>query len=197
MANFGLLSALGGLGLGGLGLGLGTKGGRTALFGREAGFDKPQETLSPEQKELRDRILQLTEEGTEGAFDYIKQILSGEPGAFEAFEKPYLQQFEREIVPGITERLGGKSGSAGALSSSSLNRSVAQAGTDLSTNLAALRSQLKDQALSRLQGYTGQSLNPTQQFAFRQPTGGLLGGAAQGVGQAGILALLKALGIGI
>lgn len=193
MANFAILSALGGLGAGAAG----TKQGRRALFGREGGFDRPQETLSPEQKDLRDRILQLTGGATGGAFDYINQILSGDPAAFEAFEKPYKQQFEREIVPGIAERLGGSAGSAGALSSSSLNRSVAQAGTDLSTNLAALRSNLKDQAISRLQGYTGTGLAPTQQFAFRQPTGGFLGGTAQGGGAAGILALLKALGIGV
>lgn len=186
-------------GIGGLGpaLGLGTKTGRNFLFGQRGGFQKPQETLSPEQKQLRDTLLQLSGQGTQDAFGYLQSILSDQPEAFNAFEAPIRRQFEQEIVPGLAERFGAGAGSAGALSSSSLNRSLSQAGRDLSTNLAGLRAGLKDQAIGRLQGFLGTGLTPTLQQVYRPETGGFFGGISQGVGQAGgLLALLKSLGIG-
>ena len=186
--SFGALSALGGLGAGVLG----SRGGRNFLFGRKGGFEKPQETLSPSQLGLRENLLGLLGQNNPQAFDYISQILGDSPEAFSAFEAPIQRQFEQEIVPGLAERFGAGAGSHGSLSSSSLNRSLSQAGRDLSTNLAALRAGLKDQAIGRLQGYLAPGLQQTRQLVYRPETGGLLGG----VGQGGILSLLKALGIG-
>jgi hypothetical protein len=185
-----------GLGGGLAGFGLGTRGGRRFLFGQKG---KPMrfDTFSPEQKSFQDQIIQgLSQAGPE-ALNRLTQLLSGDDEAFSAFEAPYLRRFEREIAPGIAERFAGM-GSHGALSSGGLNQALSQAGRDLSTDLAALRGGLQQNALGQLQGYSTLGLSPRFQTAYRPPTGGLFGGMAQGVGQGaaqyGIPALMGLMG---
>lgn len=127
---------------------------------------------------------------------YLQNILSGDPNAFAAFEAPYLQNFEQNIVPGIAERFAGMGTGAGALNSSGLNNSLAQAGRNLQTDLAGLRAGLQMQALPQALGYAQQPYSnilagsQVSPFAYaHQPgspglLGGVLGGFGQGAGQA-------------
>lgn len=84
---------------------------------------------------------------------YLSSLLSNEPGAFEAYEKPYLQDFQRNIVPEIMNSYMGTGQQAG---SSALYNSLAQAAKDLQTNLAAQRANLRGQAANQALGYAQQ-----------------------------------------
>jgi len=129
--------------------------------------------------------------------NYLQNILSNAPGAFEAFEAPYLQQFNQQVVPGIAERFAGLGTGGSALSSSGLNQSLARAGENLSTNLAGLRSGLQMQALPQALQYAQQPVQ--NQFAaatsipnqyYEKPgSEGLLGGLLSAFGTAGGSAL--------
>lgn len=189
--------ALGFLGtalLAGLGpaFGLKTKKGREFLFGK-----KPQQgqisTLTPQQQQFQNQILQSLQQLYPQAFENLQGILSGSPESMRAFEEPALRQFEQQIVPGIMERLGASAGSHGGLSSSGLQQTLGAAGRDLSTNLAAQRAGLQNQALSQLGSLgnigLGQSFIPTYQQATPGFLGGLAPSAGQAVGQYGMRAL--------
>lgn len=99
--------------------------------------------------------------------NFLQSLLSNEPGAFAAFEAPYMQQFQQQIAPGIAERFAGMGTGAGAMSSSGLNNSLAQAGGNLQNQLASLRGNMQMQGL-------GQALQYAQ-----QPYTNLLGGISQ------------------
>lgn len=122
--------------------------------------------------------------------NYLQNLLSGNPEAFKNFEAPYLQQFNQQIVPGIAERFAGMGTGAGAGSSSGLNNSLAQAGQNLQTNLAGLRSGLQMQALPQALGYAQQPYSNTlaqsqvSPFAYGMEQGspGLLPGLFGGIG---------------
>lgn len=145
--------------------------------------------LTPEQQGFQNQILQMLGGSSGMGFDWINQILSGDEEAFKAFEDPIKRQFEREVVPGISEKFAGM-GSGGAQDSSAFQQTLGKAGADLSTNLAALRSGLKMDALKQLQGF----MSPAYTQAFENVydpgaygvVGGMLQGAGEGAGKAGM-----------
>lgn len=143
--------------------------GRDTLLGSEGKFKK-LDTKTPEQMQNIEQILSRLGIPTDQAFDYIQSILSNEPGAYEDFERPYLENFEQKIVPGITERFAG----AGALSSSGLNQSIAQAGRGLQTDLAAQRANLKSGAINQLQQFGNQGQQSTFQNYYQPGMEGLV-----------------------
>lgn len=143
--------------------------------------------------------------------NFLQNLLSNSPDAFSAFEAPYLQRFEQQIIPGIAERFAGMGTGAGAGSSSSLNQALGQAGRNLQTDLAGLRSGLQMQALPQAFQYAqgplqnilaAAGLIPGQYYerpgqggfvqgisnAFAQGAGqGLTGGGLSGLGSLGNL----------
>jgi len=127
--------------------------------------------------------------------DWLQQILSGDEEAFKSFEAPLKAQFEREIVPGISERFAGM-GTGGAQDSSAFQQTLGRAGQDLSMNLGALRSGLKMNALQQLQGL----MNPAMKQSFENVydpgaygiVGGMMQGAGEGAGKAGMNYFLPA-----
>lgn len=180
-----ILSLLGGAGAGAAG----TKGGRNFLFGEKGKFQQLPTMNEGQQNSLQQLLEQLG--GPQGSgLDYLQQILSGDEGAFSEFEAPYKRQFEQEIAPGLAERFAGM-GTGGSLSSSGFQNSLAQGGRELSENLAALRGNLKQNALGQLQGFMQSAFRPSFENVYQQPRSGLLQGigqgAAQGIGQAGMM----------
>lgn len=87
--------------------------------------------------------------------EYLGNLLSNKPGAFEAFEAPIKKQFYEEEVPQLAERFTKHD----AQRSSAFNQAFARAGEDLSVKLAALRSGLQMQALPQALQF---GLAPTQ-----------------------------------
>lgn len=138
--------------------------------------------LTPEQQQFQNYILQSLGGPTGQGFDFLSQILGGDEEAFKSFEAPLKRQFEREIVPGISERFAGM-GTGGAQSSSAMNQSLATAGRDLSTNLAALRSGLKMDALKQLQSFMSPAYAQSFENVYDPGAYGVVGGFLQGAGQ--------------
>lgn len=128
--------------------------------------------------------------------NYLQNLLSGAPGSFDAFQKPYMQNFEQNIVPGIAERFAGMGTGAGALNSSGLHQALGQAGSNLQTQLAGLHGQLQMQALPQALGYAQSPIQNILQAAglipgqFYETPGqpgflqSLLGSFAHGAGSA-------------
>lgn len=188
---FPFLPALAALGAAGS---LFSKKGRQTAFGQSGKFLQAP-TFSPEQQQYQNQILQGLGQLTPDMFARLQELLGGDEEALSKFEQPYLRQFERDIIPRITERFGGALGSHGALSSGGLNQALAQAGTDLQTNLAALRGGFQQQALSQLQGLMGTGLQSRFAPTYRPPTGGILGGIAPGLGALGAGLAAKQFGL--
>jgi len=148
---------------------------------------KQFETLTGQQQDFQNMILNMLGGPTGMGFDFLQQILSGDEDAFKDFEAPIKRQFEQEVVPGIAERFAGM-GTGGAQNSSAMQQTMGRAGTELSQNLAQLRSGLKMGALQQLQGL----MQPGMQSAFENVydpgsygiVGGMLQGAGEGAGQA-------------
>ncbi len=76
----------------------------------------------------------------QGGNKFLEGLFSGD---FSAFEGPLIQQFEQQTAPGIAERFAGM----GAGSSSGLNQALAQAGSNLTSDLGAQRAGLMMNAL--------------------------------------------------
>ena len=163
------------------------------LFGKKGGIERAPR-FTDEQMQLFNQYLGNIGGAQGMGLDWLQGILSGEPGAFEAFEAPMKRQFEQEVIPTIGERFAG-AGSHGATSASGLNQSLSQAGRELTQNLAQLRGGLQQSALGQLQGMLGMAYQPTFESLYRQPTMGAVPGLAGGIGQGiGQYSSLRALG---
>jgi hypothetical protein len=128
------------------------------------------------------------------------QSLFNDPNFFQSFEAPLQRQFQEETVPGLANRFASM-GSGGALGSTAFRNQLGREGSNLSTNIAALRGGMQQQAIPQLQAYgqqpisnimqyIQQALTPTQNTYQGASTGlfggaasGFMSGAAQGYGQ--------------
>ncbi len=119
--------------------------------------------------------------GLEMGLQNIMGLLSGDPGALEAFQAPAIRQFEEQTVPGLAERFSGLG--SGAQQSSAFGQALSSAGAGLSENLSAQRAGLQQNALSQLQSLLGLGLG-TQAFQPTQIAGteGFAQGALKGLG---------------
>lgn len=113
-------------------------------------------TLLPQQFQVLSRLLgggglessPLYQQG----MSYLQNLLSGSPEATEAFEKPLMSQYQREIVPELAEKFTGSFGPGGHRSSGFQN-ALAASGKDLAERLGSLRAGLQMQALPQALGY--------------------------------------------
>lgn len=149
---FGPWGAAGGAVLGGLG----------GLFSGSKDKIKNLDALLPQQKDYLLNILnqlQGQDQGSIGgnygmANDYLSQILSGSPEAFERFAAPYRTEFEQQTIPRLAERFAGLGGGlgGGALGSSGFGQALGGAGAQFQSNLAGLYAQLQQQAAQQAMG---------------------------------------------
>jgi len=159
------------------------------LTGDPGGFSQ-QDLMNPQQQQLMSQLLGGLGAPTASSLEYIQKILSDDPEAFADFEAPFKQQFEQETVPMIAERFAGLN----AGSSSAMNQTLGEAGSNLSTQLAGLRANLKGGAMQQLQGLMGQGLQPTFQTSYQQGTPGFLGALGSGLSSAGGSAFARLFG---
>jgi len=143
------------------------------IFGEKGGREN---IYSPEQQQLQSNMYQNAQTGITGnrgyqlGQDYINRLLSNDPESYAAFEAPYRQQYEQQVIPGIAERFAGMG--AGNQSSSAFRNELAQAGGDYTTGLAALRAQMQMQALPEALNYAKapmENLAQLGQFGFKTP----------------------------
>ena len=134
--------------------------------------------------------------------EYLQDLMSQSPEAYERFGAPMMSEFQQNILPSIAERFAG----LGGLSSSGFEQASTQAGQNLAERLASLRSGLQMQgaqmALPYAQApaetayrYGALSLG-TPAFGYTNMPGqqGLLQGMAPGIGR-GLMGLFASGGI--
>jgi hypothetical protein len=146
--------------------------------------------MTPEQEDFLKNLLGLLSgEGGLGAgfgesTDYLRQLLDPNSEAVAQFTKPYQQQFEQETIPMLAERFAGAGGGmGGGLSSSGFGQSLGAAGSNLQTQLAALKAGLGQQAAGQLMNMYGNLASQglgSKPFGYAKTGGGtgLLGGWA-------------------
>ena len=144
-------------------------------------------TLTSEQRELLQALLPQIQELAPEAFGQIRQQLRPEL-AQQRFEEtiatPAIQQFQREIVPGIMQQFAG----LGAKGGTSLERQLARAGAGLEEQLgrerATFQAQAQQQGIQNLLSVLFPGVQ-TQAIALqeRQPSfGSQLAGGLFGLG---------------
>lgn len=125
------------------------------LFGNKPKI-KQMPNFAQDQEQLINELVMQARQGNQQAMEYLQSILSDEEGAFDDFERPYMEQFQEQTIPSILERLNERGGMNKY--SGSITQQLAQAGKGLSTNLAAQRANLKQNAIGQLQNYSQMGL---------------------------------------
>lgn len=131
--------------------------------------------------------------------DWLMSMFN-DPEFFKNFEAPLQRNFQEQTVPELANRFASQ-GSGGSLGSTGFRNQLAREGSNLHTNIAALRGGMQQQAIPQMLGYAQQpfsnmmsmyqqALQPTQN-TYQPPNAGFFGnimpafagGAAQGYGQ--------------
>lgn len=127
--------------------------------------------------------------GYQTGMDWL-QGLFNDPQFFNQFEAPLQRQFQEETIPELANRFAGM-GSGGALGSTSFRNQLGRAGSNLHTNIAAMRGGMQQNAIPQLLGYSQQpfsnmmsmmqsALTPTQN-TYQPPSSGFFGGMVPGI----------------
>ncbi len=115
------------------------------------------------------------------------QSMFNDPSFFNQFEAPLQRQFQEQTVPDLANRFASM-GSGGALGSTGFRNQLAREGSNLSTNIGALRGGMQQQAIPQLLGYSQQpfsnymsmlqnALTPTQN-TYQPASAGFFGNIA-------------------
>lgn len=129
------------------------------------------------------------------------QSMFNDPEFFNQFEAPIKRQFEEETIPNLANRFASM-GSGGSTGSTAFRNQLGREGSNLSTNLAAMRGQMQSQAIPQLLQYgqqpfqnymtmmqqalqpTNNTYQPASAGFFGPVAAAATGGVAQGAGQA-------------
>lgn len=87
--------------------------------------------------------------------------LFNDPDFFKNFEAPLQRQFEENTVPDLANRFASM-GSGGALGSTGFRNQLAREGSNLSTNIAALRGGMQQQGVNQGLQYAQQPISNYQ-----------------------------------
>jgi hypothetical protein len=149
------------------------------LFGRGDQL-KQVPTMNPQQQQTLSGLLSQVQsmQGPNSPYgsaqSYLQNILGGGEGAFNAFEAPALRQFRQQVTPGIAEQFGAMGTGAGSTLGSGFQNALANASTDLSERLAAMRANLQggaaQTAIGNYQNLLGQGLG-AQPFGYYTQAG--------------------------
>jgi hypothetical protein len=127
--------------------------------------------------------------------------LYNDPEFFKSFEAPLQRDFEENTIPNLANRFASM-GSGGSTGSTAFRNQLGREGSNLSTNIAALRGGMQQQGVNQGLQYANQpfqnmmqmynqALNQGTQNTYQGPTAGPFGdifaglssGVAQGYGQ--------------
>jgi hypothetical protein len=86
------------------------------------------------------------------------QSLFNDPEFFKSFEAPLQRQFEEETVPNLANRFAGQ-GSGGSLGSTAFRNQLGREGSNLHSNIAALRGGMQQQGVNQSLQYSQQPFN--------------------------------------
>lgn len=104
--------------------------------------------------------------------DWLSSLFN-DPEFFKNFEAPLQRQFQEQTVPDLANRFAAM-GSGGALGSTGFRNQLAREGSNLSTNIAALRGGMQQQGVNQGLQYAQQPISNYQNMLS-----GILGHPAQ------------------
>ncbi len=142
--------------------------------------------LRPEQEGLYNQLIGAGNgSGAGGAFgtaaDYYRNLLSDDSADYNAFAAPMLNQYNQDIVPGLSEQFAGMG--SGGLSSSGFRNAQIQGATDLAERLGSIRANLRQSGAQGLQNIGGMGLqNYSQNMVTQQGSPGFLSSVAPAIG---------------
>lgn len=130
--------------------------------------------------------------------EWLKNLFGNDQGFWNQFEAPLQRQFQEQTVPELANRFAAQ-GSGGALGSTGFRNQLAREGSNLSTNIAALRGNMQQQGVNQALGYAQQPVTNYQNLLNTaiQPTNntyqGPNGGPFSGIASASTSAWLQSL----
>jgi hypothetical protein len=86
--------------------------------------------------------------------DWLQSMFS-DPEFFNKFEAPMQRQFQEQTVPELANRFAGM-GSGGSTGSTAFRNQLAREGSNLHTNIAAMRGSMQQQAIPQMMNYAQQ-----------------------------------------
>jgi|HubBroStandDraft_2_1064218.scaffolds.fasta_scaffold00031_7 hypothetical protein len=86
--------------------------------------------------------------------EYLQSLFNN-PDFFNRFEAPLQRQFQEQTIPDLANRFASM-GSGGSLGSTGFRNQLAREGSNLETNIGALRGNMMQQAVPQLLGYSQQ-----------------------------------------
>lgn len=143
-----LMSALT-AGIGAFG-GQGEKQGSTYSKGQRSFIDQTLEDL----KGMRGSQDITQNKGYQQGQEWLMSMFN-DPEFFKNFEAPLQRQFQEQTVPDLANRFASQ-GSGGAMGSTGFRNQLAREGSNLHTNIAALRGQMQQGAIPQLMNYAQQ-----------------------------------------
>ncbi len=162
------------------------------FFGTDDEYNQMPTMTKGQQRGLKDvgrKQKQLGEGGYQNAIGLLQQYLDPNSDVYKNFEKPYMQQFEQETLPGIAERFAGGNAMGSGLMTSGFGQSLGAAGANLQAQLAQMKQQYQRQSINDLLGQYNQLTNThlgnrSFENTYQPGQPGVLNSFAQGVGQA-------------
>jgi len=94
------------------------------------------------------------------------QSMFNDQDFFNQFEAPMQRQFQENTIPDLANRFASM-GSGGSLGSTAFRNQLGREGSNLQTNIAAMRGGMQQQAIPQLMGYAQQ---PTQNWMQQAQT---------------------------
>jgi len=155
----------------------------SSIMGSAMGKEgEAKSSFSKNQKGAINDILQAIQGMRGGAMDITQNpqyqqgqewlmSMFNDPEFFKNFEAPLQRQFQEQTVPDLANRFASM-GSGGSMGSTGFRNQLAREGSNLSTNIAALRGQMQQNAIPQLLGYAQQpfsNLMSLYQQALGQP----------------------------
>lgn len=121
--------------------------------GRDPSWNKVSNYSSGQERTLNNvnqAQNQISKGGYKDAMGLLQQYLDPNSEIYSNFEKPYMQQFEQQTLPGIAERYAGGNAMGGGLMNSGFGQSLGAAGANLQTQLAQMKQQYQRQSINDL-----------------------------------------------
>lgn len=179
-----LLATLAGGALSGLG-GKNEKQGSTYSKGQLGGIDNILNMLKGQNGNMDVTQNQNYQNGQ----DWLQSMFS-DPDFFNKFEAPLQRQYQEQTIPDLANRFGSM-GSGGALGSTAFRNQAMREGSNLSSNIAALRGGMQQQGVNQSAQYAqqpfsnilalyNQALQPTQN-TYQGATPGFAGNIFSGL----------------
>jgi len=137
---------------------MGDKGGAGSSFDEnQLGF------ISDMIKKLKSQNSDITQDKNyQQGSEWLSKLFN-DPEFFKSFEAPLMRQFEEDIVPGLANRFAGM-GSGGSTGSTAFRNQLGREGSNLSTNIAALRGGMQQQGVNQGLQYAQQPVSNYMQM---------------------------------